>query len=68
MPEFDPDATCNELALTIPMWISSINRMKANTKVELVSTEAKGKLMRVLQELEHKIVESLYFLASEKQP
>ncbi len=67
MPKFDPDAPLNELTLTIPMWVSSIGRMKNNTKVELVSAEAKAKLMRVLQDLEHKIVEVLYFLASESK-
>ena len=67
MPKFDPDAALNELSLTIPMWISSLNRMKTNTKVDLTSTEAKAKLMRVLQELENKIVEVLYFLASESR-
>ena len=67
MPKFDPDASLNELSLTIPMWISSINRMKTNTKIDLTSTEARAKLMRVLQELENKIVEVLYFLASESR-
>ncbi len=65
MPKFDPDATLNELSLTIPMWISTINRMKNNTKLDIVSTEAKAKLQRVLEDLENKIVEILYFLTTE---
>lgn len=50
MPKFDPDAVISELFLTIPSWISSINRVK-NQANFLVATE-NGRL-KLINELEH---------------
>lgn len=50
MPQFDPDAIISELFLTIPSWISSINRVQ-NQADFLITTE-KGR-MRLIAELEN---------------
>ena len=41
MPVFDPDADITSLALTIPTWQSSINRVMENTNMPAVSDKAK---------------------------
>lgn len=51
MPAFDPDAEILSLTLTIPSWISSINRTGAATDPLLVSDRAKNKLVRILGNL-----------------
>lgn len=48
MPKYDPDSEISSLALTIPMWISSINRTKSLAKFHEVS---KGALLRLEQQL-----------------
>lgn len=55
MPAFDPDAEISSLALTIPSWISSIDRTKATTVLELVSDEAKDKLVTMLNRLKEAV-------------
>ena len=55
MPEYDPDSTAIELCLTIPSWISSIQRMDNNTKMDEVSTQTKEKLHQNLIDLRFKI-------------
>ena len=49
MPKYDPDAEISSLALTIPMWISSINRTKSLAKFHEASKDA-------LTRLEHQLV------------
>ena len=44
MPKYDPDAELSSLTLTIPMWISSINRTKSLTKFHEVSADALARL------------------------
>jgi len=51
MPAFDPDAEISSLTLTIPSWISSIERMQGLTNLDLVSKKAKGKLAMRLNDL-----------------
>lgn len=51
MPAFDPDAEISSLTLTIPSWISSIERTKASADLELVTDKAKNRLTRVLADL-----------------
>lgn len=48
MPKYDPDAELSSLTLTIPMWISSINRTKSLTKFHEVSADA---LVRLEEQL-----------------
>lgn len=49
MPQFDPDAIISELFLTIPSWISSINRVQ--NQADLFGTTQKGRT-KLITELE----------------
>jgi len=51
MPEYDPDAEITGLTLTIPSWVSSIERVSDESSTENVSYEAKDKLRDALYEL-----------------
>lgn len=51
LPEYDPDAEASSLSLTIPSWISSINRMKKNTVIENITPPARKKLQDQLIKL-----------------
>lgn len=64
MPAFDPDAPIVELTLTIPSWISSINRTKDHANLSEVSEAAKEKLIARLAEFE-KISSALIALLKE---
>lgn len=48
LPEYDPDAEASSLSLTIPSWVSSINRMKKNTVFENITPPARKKLQEQL--------------------
>ncbi len=52
MPAFDPDAEINSLALTIPSWISSINRTRSVAKFSLLTLEGKNQLEQELHRLQ----------------
>lgn len=66
MPKYDPDATVTELTLTIPMWISSIQRMEASTNFEKVSANAKEMLEKALVKLQEAIKKPLTTLTEDK--
>ncbi len=51
MPKFDPDAELQSLSLTIPMWRSSIERVKTVADFEIATQKAKRTLLRQLEEL-----------------
>ena len=51
MPKYDPDAELSSLSLTIPTWISSMNRASMNTDYSFASEEAMNKVMERLREL-----------------
>lgn len=51
MPAFDPDAELSSLALTIPSWISSMERVKNVTDMSKVSDTAKNILTEKLEAL-----------------
>lgn len=55
MPKFDPDASVTELYLTIPSWISSINRTQKNSDLSIISDNARS---AVIQELKILIQEA----------
>lgn len=55
MPKFDPDASVTELYLTIPSWISSINRTQKNSDLSIISDNARS---TVIQELKILIQEA----------
>lgn len=52
MPAFDPDAEVNSLALTIPSWISSINRTRTTAKFSLLTSVGRNQLEQELYELQ----------------
>ncbi len=53
MPTFDPDAEVTSLTLTIPSWISSIERTQGTINLDLVSDTAKVKLAAMLNNLKN---------------
>lgn len=55
MPKYDPDAGLSSLTLTIPMWISSINRAIDITDFSTASTAAMWKLEQTLFDLSKSI-------------
>lgn len=44
MPRYDPDAEIASLALTIPSWISSIERAQSQTNMQLISADARQRI------------------------
>lgn len=55
MPKFDPNADISSLALTIPSWVSSIERSHKNTNFSLISATAGKNLLRQLSILKQAI-------------
>lgn len=55
MPVFDPDAEIVGLALTIPSWASTIERVRQGTNLHTVSEQAKQNLIRTLISLTESI-------------
>lgn len=51
MPAYDPDAEISSLALTIPSWISTINRVRNTTTISETSEPARSRLKDALQSL-----------------
>lgn len=51
MPKFDPDSEVSSLSLTIPSWISLINRTQSVTDFNLISDKAKKELTNRLDSL-----------------
>lgn len=51
MPAFDPDADINVLTLTIPSWSSSIDRVRKQTDLSIISTHARDGLVSQLHSL-----------------
>lgn len=58
MPDFDPDALVTELSLTMPSWISSIQRTRNNANLSIITPQAREKLSTVLSSMKD-IVEEL---------
>lgn len=48
MPAYDPDAGISSLELTIPSWITSIDRVRSTVDFSLVSRAARDKLAKHL--------------------
>lgn len=51
LPKYDPDSEISGLTLTIPSWISSINRTRSNADFRYISENAKDKLASQLAEM-----------------
>ena len=62
MPAFDPDASSTELALTIPHWVSSIQRTQKHTDFSIITDKAREKLIEALSRLEESAFELLIIL------
>lgn len=62
MPAFDPDAELVGLALTIPSWVSSLDRLKQKTELDVVSSKAKLRLIRELATLDNEVIKLSQFL------
>lgn len=54
-PSFDPDAEISSLFLTIPSWISSMNRVRTNTDFSLISSNAGDRLKSELNNMTNSI-------------
>lgn len=55
MPAYDPDAEISSLALTIPSWVSSINRTRSIANLREISINARSQLEKELLELKKTI-------------
>ena len=55
MPAYDPDAEISSLALTIPSWVSSIDRTRSITNLSGISDNARRKLEKELLGLKETI-------------
>ena len=59
MPAFDPDAEVTALTLTIPSWISSVDRIKTTADLRVISLSARSDLEAALTALRSKAQELL---------
>ena len=50
-PAFDPDAEVTGLTLTIPSWISSMERVRVNTDMTIITVKARNGLLEALTHL-----------------
>lgn len=67
MPVYDPDSEITRLTLTIPSWISSIQKTRSSIKINEVSETAKDKLMQSLLDLENEEDKLLNLLIGEEE-
>ena len=65
MPVYDPDAEVLSLALTIPSWISSINRTKSTANLREISKSVRLKLEEELTGLKS-VAEAMLFAVKEE--
>jgi hypothetical protein len=66
MPAHDPDAEIESLALTIPSWVSSIDRTRLAANLSMVSINARNKLERQLVNLKKTIEDMLAVIKEER--
>lgn len=59
MPAYDPDAEVAGLTLTIPSWMSSIDRTKTMARLETISPAARENLREALLSLNTKVQDML---------
>jgi len=55
MPQYDPDSEVASLSLTIPSWISSINRISKVSEFSNISEAAKKRLINELESLRNTV-------------
>lgn len=66
MPKYDPDAVFSSLRLTIPSWISSIERVSMSEDIFNASDSAKEQLVSALQSLKNNIDVLIEFIMEVK--
>ena len=62
MPVYDPDMAIRGLTLTIPMWISAIERAEQQTDMDKATESAKMQLGEMLIKLDDQIQKALEVL------
>lgn len=67
MPAYDPDAEISSLTLTIPSWVSSIDRTRSTANFSIVSFNAREKLEKQLIDLKETIEDMLAAIKEENQ-
>ena len=67
MPVYDPDSEITRLTLTIPSWISSIQKTRSSIIINEASESAKDKLMQSLLDLENEEDKLLNLLIGEEE-
>ena len=67
IPVYDPDSEITRLTLTIPSWISSIQKTRSSIKINEASESAKDKLMQSLLDLENEEDKLLNLLIGEEE-
>ncbi len=65
MPRYDPDAELTSLAMTVPSWISSIERIKKSSDLANTSFEVRHKVKKVMLALQQSASEMLRTLEEE---
>ncbi|OON87456.1 hypothetical protein BXO88_04075 [Oribacterium sp. C9] len=65
MPKYDPDAEITGLTLTIPSWKSSITRVKEESDLNAISSNARKKLQEALIDLNWTVQDMLNTIAEE---
>ena len=65
MPLYDPDAEISSLVLTIPSWISSIDRTRSSANLQGISSNARSKLDEELSRLK-KTIDTMLFAIKEE--
>ncbi len=58
-PKHDPDAEITGLTLTVPSWVSSIERARKLANMSAASADAKSRLEKALLSLQEKVSEIL---------
>ena len=59
VPQYDPDSEVTSLVLTIPTWISSMDRVKRVASLQDISNGARAKTIEALKDLYKKALELL---------
>ena len=62
MPPYDPDAELVGLTLTIPSWVSSLDRLQQNISLNKVTPRAKLQLIKALVTLDDKAIKLTQYL------
>lgn len=66
MPQYDPDAEINSLALTIPSWKSSIERTKSHADFSAISQDARNRVLKALYDLRITVSDMMIVIQEEK--